>query len=109
MVPVTPKDPIAERLAVMASAGFELGGSARDVARDVTAMWVDLGSPAGAFDAAAAAVATLPQRPEIPVSEQARRAAFERLAGINSVEQELTAALAARELLQRLARLTPGG
>ena len=83
-------------------------GPATDhVGRDVTAMWVDLGSPEGAFEAAAAAVALLPQRPEIPVSEQARRTAFERLAGIGSVEQELVAALAARELLERLAQPTP--
>jgi hypothetical protein len=93
----------------MASTGFELGGSATEVAGDLTAMWVELGTPTGAFEAAAGAVAELPQRPEIPVSEQARRAAFERLAGINSVEQELVAALSARELLERLARLTPGG
>jgi hypothetical protein len=105
---VSPKDPIAQRLAVMASTGFELGGGADDVGRDVTAMWVDLGSPAGAFAAAAAAVALLPQRPEIPASEQARRTAFERLAGIGSVEQELVAALAARELLERLAQPAPG-
>jgi hypothetical protein len=109
MGPVTPTHPIAQRLAVMASTGFELGGSADDVARDLTALWVDLGSPDGAFGAAADAVARLPQRPEIPVSEQARRTAFERLAGIASVEQELTAALSARELLQRLAQHPPAG
>ncbi len=67
-------------------------------------MWEQLGRPVGAFDAAARAIAELPQRPEVPIADQARRRAFERAIGINPVEVELAAALSARELLERLAR-----
>jgi hypothetical protein len=101
---MSPSSQAAERLATMACAGFELGGDAAEVEADVEAMWRYLGMPDGAFEAAAVAVGGLPQRPEIPVSEIPRRRAFERMVGINSVEVELTAALAARELLQRMAR-----
>lgn len=101
---MTPTDPTAQGLATMASAGFEFGGDPDQVAHDVRTMWEQLGRPAGAFDAAARAVAVLPQRPEVPVSEQARRRAFEQAVGINPVEVELAAALSARELLERMAR-----
>ncbi|MFZ7088818.1 hypothetical protein [Curtobacterium sp. RRHDQ10] len=99
--------PIAAGLAAMASTGFEIGGTPDEVANDIRLMWVDLGSPDGAFAAAADAVAELPQRPEVPVSEQPRRAALERAFGIQPVEVELTAALSARELLQRMAEMRP--
>ena len=99
-----PQDPVAQGLATMASAGFEFGSDDAQVAHDVRTMWEQLGSPAGAFDAAARAIARLPQRPEVPVADQARRRAFERAIGINPVEVELAAALSARELLERLAR-----
>ncbi|KTR08815.1 hypothetical protein [Curtobacterium luteum] len=99
-----PNDSIAHGLATMASAGFEFGGDAEQVAHDVRTMWEQLGRPVGAFDAAARAIAELPQRPEVPIADQARRRAFERAIGINPVEVELAAALSARELLERLAR-----
>ncbi|MEK6312302.1 MAG: hypothetical protein V4755_16525, partial [Curtobacterium sp.] len=57
---------IAHGLATMASAGFEFGGDADQVAHDVRTMWEQLGRPVGAFDAAARAIAELPQRPEVP-------------------------------------------
>lgn len=101
---MTPEDPIAQGLATMASAGFEFGGDDDQVAHDVRTMWQQLGSPEGAFDAAARAIAQLPQRPEVPIADQARRRAFERAIGINPVEVELTAAMSARELLERMAR-----
>lgn len=101
---MSPSSQVADRLATMACAGFELGGDASEVEADVQAMWRYLGRPDGAFAAAASAVSRLPQRPEIPVSEVPRRRAFEQMVGINPVEVELTAALAARELLQRMAR-----
>ncbi len=101
---MTPNDSIAHGLATMASAGFEFGGDADQVAHDVRTMWEQLGRPVGAFDAAARAIAELPQRPEVPIADQARRRAFERAIGINPVEVELAAALSARELLERLAR-----
>ncbi|MGN7191909.1 MULTISPECIES: hypothetical protein [unclassified Curtobacterium] len=100
---MTPEDPIAQGLATMASAGFEFGGDDEQVAHDVRTMWQQLGAPTGAFAAAARAIAALPQRPEVPVAEQARRRAFERAVGINPVEVELTAAMSARELLERMA------
>jgi hypothetical protein len=100
---MSPDDPLAQRLATMACTGFEIGGSEDDVATDVRLLWADLGSPAGAFDAAAQAVATLPQRPEVPLADLAHRKAMELEFGIQPVEVELTAALSARELLQRLA------
>ncbi|MDM7885976.1 MULTISPECIES: hypothetical protein [Curtobacterium] len=99
-----PEDPIAQGLATMASAGYEFGGDDEQVAHDVRTMWQQLGAPEGAFDAAARAIAGLPQRPEVPVADQARRRAFERAVGINPVEVELTAAMSARELLERMAR-----
>ncbi len=99
-----PQDPVAQGLATMASAGFEFGGDDEQVAHDVRTMWEQLGSPVGAFDAAARAIAGLPQRPEVPIADQARRRAFERAVGINPVEVELTAAMSARELLERMAR-----
>ncbi|GAA3341157.1 hypothetical protein GCM10017714_23930 [Curtobacterium pusillum] len=101
---MTPNDPTAQGLATMASAGFEFGGDAEQVAHDVRTMWEQLGRPVGAFDAAARAIAALPQRPEVPVADQARRREFERAVGINPVEVELAAALSARELLERMAR-----
>ncbi|SDQ22093.1 hypothetical protein SAMN02800687_0913 [Curtobacterium sp. UNCCL20] len=101
---MTPNDPTAQGLATMASAGFEFGGDPDQVAHDVRTMWEQLGRPVGAFDAAAQAIAVLPQRPEVPVADQARRRAFERAVGINPVEVELAAALSARELLERMAR-----
>jgi hypothetical protein len=101
---MTPDDPTAQGLATMASAGFEFGGDPEQVAHDVRTMWDQLGRPAGAFEAAARAVAVLPQRPEVPIADQARRRAFERAIGINPVEVELAAALSARELLERMAR-----
>lgn len=100
---MSPNDSTAQGLATMASAGFEFGDDAEQVAHDVRTMWEQLGRPEGAFDAAARAVAALPQRPEVPLADQARRRAFERAIGINPVEVELAAALAARELLERLA------
>lgn len=100
---MTPDDSIAQGLATMASAGFEFGGDTDQVAHDVRTMWEQLGRPAGAFDAAARAIAVLPQRPEVPIADQARRRAFERAVGINPVEVELTAAMSARELLQQMA------
>lgn len=100
---VTPEDPVAQGLATMASAGFEFGSDAEQVAHDVRTMWEQLGAPTGAFAAAAGAIARLPQRPEVPVADQARRRAFERAVGINPVEVELTAAMSARELLERMA------
>ncbi|UBQ02849.1 hypothetical protein [Curtobacterium sp. TXMA1] len=99
-----PQDPVAQGLATMASAGFEFGGDDEQVAHDVRTMWEQLGSPVGAFDAAARAIAGLPQRPEVSIADQARRRAFERAVGINPVEVELTAAMSARELLERMAR-----
>ncbi len=101
---MSPNDSIAHGLATMASVGFEFGGDADQVAHDVRTMWEQLGRPTGAFDAAARAIATLPQRPEVPIPDQARRRAFERAVGINPVEVELAAALSARELLERMAR-----
>ncbi|MFK4482018.1 hypothetical protein ABH929_000748 [Curtobacterium sp. AB7] len=101
---MTPNDPTAQGLATMASAGFEFGGDPEQVAHDVRAMWEQLGRPTGAFDAAARAIAVLPQRPEVPIVDQARRRAFEHAIGINPVEVELAAALSARELLERMAR-----
>lgn len=101
---MTPNDPTAQGLATMASAGFEFGGDPQQVAHDVRTMWEQLGRPVGAFDAAARAIAVLPQRPEVPIADQARRREFERAVGINPVEVELAAALSARELLEGLAR-----
>ena len=101
---MTPEDPVAQGLATMASAGYEFGGDDEQVAHDVRTMWEQLGCPEGAFDAAARAIARLPQRPEVPIADQARRRAFERAIGINPVEVELTAAMSARELLERMAR-----
>ncbi|PYY56145.1 hypothetical protein DEJ17_11800 [Curtobacterium sp. MCSS17_011] len=101
---MTPNDPTAQGLATMASTGFEFGGDPEQVAHDVRAMWEQLGQPAGAFEAAARAIAVLPQRPEVPIADQARRRAFERAIGINPVEVELVAAMSARELLERMAR-----
>jgi uncharacterized membrane protein (DUF2068 family) len=100
---MTPEHPTAQGLATMASTGFEFGGTADEVAHDIRAMWRHLGSPDGAFRAAADAVAKLPQRPEIPVAEMPRRQALEKAFGINPVEVELAAALSARELLERMA------
>ncbi|MBT2502466.1 hypothetical protein [Curtobacterium sp. ISL-83] len=100
---MTPNDPIAQGLATMASAGFEFGSTPDEVAHDVRTMWDQLGNPDGAFDAAARAIAVLPQRPEVPLAEQARRRAFELAVGINPVEVELSAALSARELLEEMA------
>ncbi|KQO59730.1 hypothetical protein [Curtobacterium sp. Leaf261] len=100
---MSPDDPLAQRLATMACTGFEIGGSDDEVARDVRLLWEHLGSPAGAFDAAARAVAALPQRPEVPLADMPRRKAMEREFGIQPVEVELAAALSARELLERLA------
>lgn len=100
---MTPEDPVAQGLATMASAGFEFGSDAEQVAHDVRTMWQQLGAPTGAFAAAADAIARLPQRPEVPIADQARRRAFERAVGINPVEVELTAAMSARELLERMA------
>jgi hypothetical protein len=101
---MTPNDSTAQGLATMASAGFEFGGDPDQVAHDVRTMWEQLGRPVGAFDAAARAIAVLPQRPEVPIADQARRREFERAVGINPVEVELAAALSARELLEGLAR-----
>lgn len=103
---MTPDHPTAQGLATMASAGFELGGTTDEVERDIRAMWRHLGSPRGAFEAAAGAIGTLPQRPEVPLAEMPRRRALERAFGINPVEVELAAALSARELLQRMASCT---
>ncbi|WIE79357.1 MULTISPECIES: hypothetical protein [Curtobacterium] len=101
---MTPNDPTAQGLATMASTGFEFGGDPDQVAHDVRAMWEQLGRPVGAFEAAARAIAVLPQRPEVPIADQARRRAFEQAIGINPVEVELAAAMSARELLERMAR-----
>jgi hypothetical protein len=101
---MAPDDPTALGLATMAQTGFELGGDHDEVAHDIRAMWEHLGAPDGAFDAAARAIAKLPQRPEVPLAEQPRRRRLERAFGINPVEVELAAALSARELLETMAR-----
>ena len=101
---MSPNDSTAQGLATMASAGFEFASTPEQVAHDVRTMWEHLGRPEGAFEAAAQAIAVLPQRPEVPVALQARRREFEQAVGINPVEVELAAALAARELVESRAR-----
>lgn len=94
---------IAQGLAAFATTFFEMGDSAVNVRTKLVAYWASLGSPAGAFRAAATAVGGQPQ----PVVESAevteRSRPIRELLGVVSAESQLVASLRARELLDDLA------
>lgn len=94
---------IAEGLAAYAATYFEMGATADVVRTNLIAQWERLGSPAGAFRAAAMAVSGQPQ----PVVESAETTERNRIIrehlDVTSAETQLAAALRARELLQDLA------
>lgn len=92
----------ADGLAAIATTGFEMGQSVEEVERTVLQHWEALGRPD--FHTAAAAIARQPQPLEESAEETARREPFRTMLGVNSAEHELAAALAARELLERLAQ-----
>lgn len=94
---------IAEGLAAYATTYFEMGDAVDVVQTKLVAKWERLGSPVGAFRAAAAAVGEQPQ----PVVESAERTergrGIREFLGVTSAETQLVAALRARELLGDLA------
>lgn len=95
---------IAEGLAAIATTAFEMGQSQDDAERAVLTMWDRLLRPEGALQAAAAAIAQMPQ----PLSETAeqtmRREPMREQLGVTSATAQLEAMLAARDLLERLHR-----
>lgn len=94
---------IAEGLAAYATTYFEMGDAADVVRTKLIAQWKRLGSPAGAFRAAATTVTKQPQ-PLVESAETTERSrAIREYLGVTSAETQLVAALKARELLQDLA------
>ena len=94
---------IAEGLAAEAMTRQEMSpDDVGTVRSELVGQWRALGSPANAFRDAAALVGDLP-RPEFETAEatERMRQVRERL-GVTSAEDQLVAALAARELLQSL-------
>lgn len=94
---------ITEGLAACATTHFEMGDAPDVVRTKLIAQWERLGSPPGAFGAAATAVSGQPQ-PVVESAETTERSRMIReYLGVTSAEAQLTAALSARELLQDLA------
>lgn len=90
----------AEGLAALATTAFERGLETGDAEAELMHWWRSLGSPVGAFDAAAAAIRQQPQ----PLDESPRATALRESLGGTSVSDQLVAALRARELLENLGR-----
>lgn len=94
---------IAEGLAAYATTYCEMSDADDVVRTKLLTHWERLGSPTGAFRAAATAVTEQPQ----PVVESAETTERSRMIrehlGVTSAETQLAAALRARELLQDLA------
>ncbi|MBM7820114.1 hypothetical protein JOE63_002591 [Cellulosimicrobium cellulans] len=95
---------IADGLSSLAIASLELGESPEAVRAKLLEQWHRLGAPAGAFAAAAVAVGSLPLPPQESAYETEQRRHVRELLGLTSAEDQIAAALAARELLQDLAR-----
>jgi len=94
----------AEGLAAEATTWFEMGGAADVVRSKLVRRWEALGSPGGAFGAAAEAVSAQPQPIVESVEESERARPMRALVGVTEPEKQLLAALRARELLEDLAR-----
>lgn len=99
----TDDDQVAiDGIAAIATTRFEMGENAEQVEQSVLAHWEALGRPD--LQASADAIARQPQPLQESAEETARREPFRALLGVDSAEKQLVAALAARELLERLAR-----
>ncbi|WP_298228105.1 hypothetical protein [Gryllotalpicola sp.] len=95
---------VAEGLAAMATTWPEGGEPAETVREHLIEKWQQLGTPANAFADAAEAVSRQPQPIDEPAEEAESLQAFQELLGLPNTEEQLLAALAARDLLQSLAR-----
>ena len=95
---------VAEGLAAYATTYFEMGDAADVVRSKLVGQWELLGSPRGAFGAAAEAVSAQPQPIVESVEASERGRAIRALLGVTEPEPQLVAALSARELLEDLAR-----
>lgn len=95
---------IVEGLAVIAQTVFEMGADENQAREAVVEKWTQLGGAPGVFMAAANAMKDLPQ-PLVESAEKTERAReIREWLKVTSAEESLTAALRARELLERLAR-----
>jgi len=101
------QDSIAEGFAATAVSMFEVGESRQAASDKLVDMWDAFGQPEDLFRAAAEAVLLAPQ----PISESAEQIEKMRLIreklGVQSAEEQLLAAMSARELLLELAQLHP--
>ncbi len=98
---------IAEGLALAATMCFEMGDDL-DLSRDkVLGLWEQVGTPAGAFQAAADAIDLLPEPKFWPADSTEHAWGARDESGVQSPEHQRDAALKARELLQALASEHP--
>lgn len=93
---------IADSLASIASTEFEMGHDLEQAEAAVLRAWESFGRPD--LQSAADALRRLPQPLLESAEETARREPARAMLGVTSAERQLEAALAARELLERLAR-----
>jgi hypothetical protein len=94
---------IVDGLAAHAISGFEFGTPLEDTRAMLIAKWTQFGAPRGAFAAAAAAIAHFPQPVDETAEELEQARPIRNLLGVTSADDQLLAALRARELLGELA------
>ena len=95
---------IVEGLAVIALSMFDMGGGVAEARTSLLQQWDRLGRPPGVFLAAAAAMKDLPQPMIESTAATERLRPIREMLGVSSADQNLSAALAGRELLEQLAR-----
>lgn len=80
-------------------------GDSSSIARaKLVDLWESLGSPAGVFRAAAESIVRLPQPLMEPAEKTERLLPYRDQLGVMSADEQIAAALRARELLESLSR-----
>lgn len=88
----------------MAATYFDMGKSKEEVREASVAFWRQVLSPQGMFQMAAEAVSRLPQPLEESVQRSERIRPIRERLGVDSAESQLASMLAAREVMEELAR-----
>jgi hypothetical protein len=101
---------VVDSLAVVAVGLAGMGTGSEEALATLADLLLKLGvTDPEVLDAAAEAVAALPQPVDETPEERERHAAARELLGVPSAEEELAASLQAREWLQHVAALLRGG
>lgn len=95
---------LAQGLAALATGFFEMGHSEAEVREKLLRQWTGLQEPGGLFAAAATEVGGQPQ-PLVESAEKTERMRDIRtMLGVQGAQEQLLAAMNARDLLERLGR-----